>query len=150
MTRVRSDQFADFAARHGLRVEREELAAAPRDVVAPPRELDSHTLLTLRSGTADSEPLRMLLVSDASDMRTASIRDALWWLSADSWAIEHSGRDFRQWVTIYGYPDAEPATLRLFRLHLRQAEKLAVLLGASLYRELLAIYQAEIAARPSE
>lgn len=150
MTRDRSDQFADFAARYGLRVEREELPTAPRDVVAPPRELELHTLLTLRSRRADAEPLRTLFTSDASELRTPSIRDTLWWLSSDSWAIEHSGRDVRQWSATYGYPDAEPATLRLFRMHLRQAEKLALLLGDTCYRELLAIYEAEITVRPSE
>jgi hypothetical protein len=148
MTRDRSDQFADFAARHGLSVEREELPNAPRDVVAPPRELELHTLLTLRSGRADAEPLRMVFVSDAADPRMPSIRDALWWLSSDSWAIEHSGRNPRQWAATYGYPDAEPTTIRLFRLHLRQADSLTELLGGSVYRELLAIYEAEIAVRP--
>ena len=149
MTRDRSDRFADFAARHGLHIEQEELAASPRDVVAPPREIESHTLLTLHGPKADAVPLRTLFVSEATDSRPPSVRDALWWLSSDSWAIERAGRDCRMWAATYGYPDADAATVRLFRLHLRQAENLAALLGEDLYRELLALYEREVATHPA-
>ncbi len=148
MTRHRSDRFADFAARHGLHIEREELAASPRDVVAPPHELESHTLVTLHGPKADAAPVRTLFVSEPTDSRAPSVRDALWWLASDSWAVERAERDCRTWAATYRYPDAEPATARLFRLHVGQADNLAGLLGETLYQELHALYESEVSTKP--
>jgi hypothetical protein len=68
----------------------------------------------------------------------------MWWLSADSWAYERADGDLTRWSAIYGYPPDDAATLRLMRLHERQAHALSMLLGRKAYADLLSVYEAEI------
>jgi hypothetical protein len=72
------------------------------------------------------------------------MRDVLWWLSADSWAIERADRELVKWSAVYGYPVESTATTRIFRLHIAQADSLQSLLGTEAYGELLGLYQAEL------
>jgi len=140
-----SDPFVRFATQRGLQMSAIDLSAAPRDVLAPPCDLEWHTLVTLSLTREEEISIHALFVTQASDPRPPSMRDVLWWLSADSWAVEQSARDLGDWSATYRYPDGDPATLRLFRLHVEQAKALRTLLGETTYRELLAIYEAELA-----
>jgi hypothetical protein len=144
MGSARLDPFEQFVASHGLRVITEELAAYPRDVLAAPSDLDRHVLVTLTSEGGHSAPVRSLFVVSAVDARPASTRDVMWWLAADSWACEQAGNDLPRWAAIYGYPVDDPATVRLMRLHERQALALSALIGAEAYGQLLTLYQGEL------
>jgi len=146
MASDRSDSFSRFAAHHRLQISTAELSIAPRDVVAPPSELGRHTLVTLSGPRADAESLQLLFVTEASDLRPVSVRDALWWLVSDSWAIEQAERDFTRWAATYQYPDGDPASLRLFQLHSEQRDALMALLGESAYQDLLRVYEVDVAA----
>ena len=141
----RPDPFFSFADKHCLRITTEDLSAVPRDVLAQPADLERHVFVVLSGARADMPALRALHVSEACDPREVSFRDALWWLAADSWAVEQAGRDYGRWSDIYGYASENPATLRLFRLHTRQADDLQRLVGVEGYRELLGLYQEEVA-----
>lgn len=144
MSSARIDPFEQFVASNGLRIATEELTAYPRDVLAPPCELDRHVLITLTSEANGPGALRSLFVVGATDARPASARDVMWWLSADSWAIERAGSDPHQWAAIYGYPPDDPASLRLMRLHERQALALSTLIGREAYAALLQLYEVEL------
>lgn len=145
MASDRPDPFVRFATQRGLQMSAVDLPAAPRDVLAPPCDLEWHTLVTLSRTREEAVSINALFVTQASDPRPPSLRDVLWWLSADSWAVEESDRDLGHWSATYRYPDDDPATLRLFRLHVEQAKALSTLLGETAYRALLAIYEAEVA-----
>lgn len=138
------DSFSEFATENGLRLAASDVAAAPRDVAAPPSELERYTLVTMTSRRADRTPVILLFVSEQSAPHAPSMRDVLWWLAADSWAVEHSGRTIDVWAEIYAYPASDIATLRLFRLHVSQADRLESLLGSDAYRDLLALYRSEL------
>jgi len=138
------DAFMQFAMERGLRLSCADLNAAPRDVTAPPDELERYWLVTVTGKHADIGPLQTLFIMDQADPRPPSMRDALWWLSSDSWAVEHAGREMSNWANVYGYPTGSPATERVFRLHIAQADGLRALLGGDDYRQLLNLYQAEV------
>jgi hypothetical protein len=144
MRSAHPDPFEQFVANHGLQISTEELAAYPRDVLAAPCELDRQVLVTLKGSNSDLAGVRSLFVIAATDARPASTRDVMWWLSADSWAYERAGGDVNTWAAMYGYPADDNATLRLLRLHERQAEALSMLIGRQAYGELLNLYEAEI------
>jgi len=144
----RPDPFTRFAARCGVQISTADLSAVPRDVLAQPTDLSCHTLVTLTGSRADASSVRTLFLTEASDPRLITVRDVLWWLSSDSWAIEEANRDFGRWAAVHRYRDEEPATLRLFTLHLEQADALAALLGDAAYRELLRLYESEITTNP--
>jgi hypothetical protein len=112
-------------------------------VAASPEELERYALVTVSGKRADIAPLQTLFMTDPSDSQPPSMRDVLWWLSSDSWAIERAGREMVKWSAVYGYPVESPATARIFRLHIAQADGLQALLGTEAYRELLGLYQAE-------
>lgn len=138
------DSFSQFAAENGLRLAAADVVAAPRDVAAPPSELERYTLATVTSGRADRAPVILLFVSEQSAPHPPSMRDVLWWLAADSWAVENAGRAIDVWADTYAYAASDVATLRLFRLHVAQADRLESLLGRDAYRDLLALYRAEL------
>ena len=140
----RPDPFFNFAGKYGLHIVTEDLSAMPRDVIAQPADLERHVLVVLSGARADAPALHALYVSEACDPREVSFRDVLWWLSADSWAVEQAARDYARWSDLYGYASENPATLRLFRLHARQAESLQLLVGLEGYQELLGLYQEEV------
>lgn len=140
----RPDPFVSFADKHGIRITTEDLSAAPRDVLAQPADLERHVLVVLSGVRADARALYALHISEGCDPRQISFRDALWWLAADSWALEQAARDYTRWSDVYGYASENPATLRLFHLHTRQADGLQGLVGMEGYRELLGLYQEEV------
>jgi hypothetical protein len=145
MASGRPDPFERLAARCGLKMSTADLHVVPRDVLAAPGDLGRHTLVTVSGAQSASESLRILFLTEEEDARPISIRDVLWWLSSDSWAVENADRDFAHWITLYNYPDDDRAAARLFELHVKQASALIALLGEPTYKELLAVYQAEVA-----
>jgi hypothetical protein len=148
MSTDRSDPFVEFAVRCGLRISTIELPAVPRDVLAPPAELQWHTLMTLVGASASAIPIRTLFVTEASDSRPPGMRDLLWWLSSDCWALERADRNYERWAATYRYPTNDSATRRLFRVQIEQALALVGFLGEEAYRQLLALYAAEL--KPGE
>jgi hypothetical protein len=138
------DLFTNFADHFGLQIETEEVSAAPRDVLASPADGEWLTLVTLHARGSDSPCVRLVFVREPADLRPPTIRDALWWLASDSWAIEHAGRDLSQWAAIYQYPADDSSTRRLFTVHRDRADQLMGTLGQSGYTDLLALYRAEI------
>lgn len=138
------DAFVQFATERGLRLAWADVNAAPRDVTASPDELERYAIVTVTGSGPDMSPLQTLFITDQADPRSPSMRDVLWWLSSDSWAIERSGRELNHWANVYGYPVESPATARTFHLHIAQADGLKTLLGPDAYHELLSLYQAEL------
>ena len=144
MTSDHPDPFVRFAAGCGLQISTADLPFAPRDVLSPPANLEWFSLVTIASDRTQSAVMRALYIADASDPRPPSVRDVLWWLAADSWALEQANRDFRRWAATYQYPESDSASMRLFRLHVEQATALAALVGEQSYRELLGLYESSI------
>lgn len=138
------DAFCEFARSRGLEFSAADISAAPRDVTADPDELERHRLVSLSSRTSDRQ-IQILFTTDQLDTRPISMRDVLWWLSSDSWAIEQAERDLSRWAALYHQSADRAGTRRLFQLHVRQADDLRDLLGAADYRVLLSLYQAELA-----
>lgn len=138
------DVFASFAVRCQLQLRIEPLAAAPRDVLAPPDDADQVYLVTITKPSSGTL-LRSVFIKSADDPLPPDARDVLWWLAADAWAVRHSGRDLRRWAQEYRYPPDAEATGRLFEQHLAQNDALERLLGHAEYERLLALYDAEIA-----
>lgn len=143
MAPSRPDPFEQFASEHGLKIDTEQVYSAPRDVRATPAALDRHVLVGLAGKRADVPPLRLVFLSSPEDESPPTIRDVLWWLSSDAWAIEHARHDYVTWAAMYEYPDSESATRNLFALHSRQSAGLKTLLGDAGYRDLLTLYERE-------
>lgn len=144
MTPDGSDPFVQFATRCGLQMSMSEVSAVPRDVLAPPVQLEWHTLMTLDRPGSDRPAIQTIFISEVADRRPPSIRDALWWLASDCWVLEHAERDYHRWAATYDYSAEGPATARLFQLQLERAKALTVLLGEPAYNELLTVYAREI------
>lgn len=144
MTPDGSDAFVRFATQCGLQMATVEVSAIPRDVLAQPAELEWHTLMTLDRPGSRRAAIQTVFIGETADRRAPSIRDALWWLASDCWALEHVERDYSRWAATFHYSVDDPATSRLFQLHLDRAKALIALLGRSGYDELLALYTAEI------
>jgi hypothetical protein len=138
------DQFDRFAAECGLRITVENISGAPRDVSAPPADLDRYFLVSLSSFRGDLPPLRMVFVDEATRDGEPTIRDVLWWLSSDSWAAEQSHRQYSRWAEMYRYAYDDVAARRLFDLHVSQAIALSAMLGETAYNALLGLYAAEL------
>jgi hypothetical protein len=136
-----TDPFERFATERGIRISTAELGAAPRDIRASPAELDRHVLVELTNPRADAPPLRTLFLTAPEESNSPTMRDVLWWLASDAWAVDRAHYDLGKWAAMYEYPDGEPATLRLFRLHVGQAEALRALVGDVGYRDLLTLHQ---------
>lgn len=152
------DPFGELAARCGLRVATAEpLYAVPRDLLSPPSEAEQQVLVTLASARRpDAAPVRVLFAaplaagaeSPVADSPVAessvAVRDVLWWLAGDAWAVERARGDVAAWSAIHAYPPADPAAPRLYALHRRQADALRALLGEPDYDALLDAYAREI------
>lgn len=119
------------------------LNAAPRDLAAPPDEHERYTLVELRRGDNECS-VRVLFLSDASTAEPTSLRDVLWWLASDAWAVERAERDAAKWRSVLRYTDDNEASAHLFSLHVTQTEKLSELLGDDAYRDLLARYSVQL------
>lgn len=143
MLSVMLDVFDRFAAQCQLELHAEPLVAAPRDVLAGLEETDQYYLVTL-SSRASSESARVIFIRPTTDPSPPTMRDVLWWLAADSWAVDQADRDISRWAATYGIPVGAEPTARLFRLHVAQRQGLARLLGDDAYLRLLALYDAEV------
>lgn len=141
-----ADEVERLAVACGLTLTAEPLYAAPRDLASPPSEMEQHHLVTLarRGGTGNT--MRLVFVTPLGEPAAPTLRDVLWWLAGDAWAIERAGSTRDQWAAIHGYPLEDPGTAQLFARHVTQASALNAWLGAEAYRSLVAAYAAEIAA----
>lgn len=141
------DPFGELAARCGLRIATAEpLYAVPRDLLSPPSEAEQQVLVTLASARRpDAAPVRVLFAAPLGEADSApTVRDVLWWLAGDAWAVERARGDVAAWSAIHAYPPADPAAPRLYALHRRQADALRALLGEPDYDALLDAYAREI------
>src|SRR5438132_385783 len=115
-----SDPFERFASECELRVAVEALSIAPRDVLAPPADADEYFLVTLSGPQPQTGSIRLIIVIPPTDKRAApTVRDALWWLAADAWAIERAEGNMERWASTYDYPIQSAATMRLFERQMR-------------------------------
>jgi hypothetical protein len=135
------DAFERFAVQCGLRLESEPVLAAPRDVLTPLSDADQHHLVSLRGRSGDM--LQVIFITPQIASAPPRMRDVLWWLAADAWAVERSGRSIARWAGVHGYPLETDATAQLFNQHVAQAQTLSTVLGDENYRRLLALYEAE-------
>lgn len=142
-----ADEVERLAAACGLTLTAEALYSAPRDVASPPAEMDQHHLVTLARRSGERGALRLVFVTPLIDASAPTLRDVLWWLAGDAWAIERAGAALERWAAIHGYPLEDPASAQLFARHVTQASSLKAWLGADAYRSLLAAYAGEIGAR---
>lgn len=142
-----SDPFERFASECELRVTVEPLSVAPRDVLAWPADADEYFLVTLTGPRPDAGPIRLLIVVPPKETRAPpTVRDALWWLAADAWAIERADGSLERWASTYDYPLESAATARLFERQTRQTSALRALLCGDRYRQLLELYEGEVSA----
>jgi hypothetical protein len=139
-----SDNFDRFADECSLRLTAEPLCVAPRDMLAPLDEIEQHFLVSLtRSGTAES-PVRLVFLAPLRTLGGPSLRDVLWWVAGDAWALDRTDYELTEWAATYGYPETEDATVWLFEQARRQATALTKLLGDSNMRRLLDLYEADV------
>lgn len=138
------DAFERFAEECGLHLTAEPLCMAPRDVLAPLDAVEQHFLVDLSRMSSDTAPVRLIFVTPVTEPTTPAIRDVLWWLAGDTWALEQGDRKLEHWAATYGYPPDDRATARLFEQCVRQANALTRILGELDYRRLLALYEAEM------
>lgn len=142
------DAMSRFAASCRLRVTAEPLYHAPYDVLEPPSEAEQAYLVHLGlDDPTGASAMRLVFVALTARERSSqgnevapTVRDVLWWLAADAWAVEHARRDPLMWAAHHGFDSNEPATRLRFDRRLRQATDLSALLGEASYRRLLTTY----------
>lgn len=122
----------------------EPLTIAPRDVLAPIEGVEQHFLVSLSRAESRGEPVRLVFVTSLSEQGGPSIRDVLWWVAGDAWAVERAEQKPDLWAATYGYPIDGEATNWLFEQALRQRHAMAALLGEDDMQRLLALYESEI------
>ena len=116
-------------------------------MLASPVDADEYFLVTLTGPRADARSIHPVIVILPTDERKSpTVRDALWWLAADAWAIERADGDIARWASTYDYPLESAATKRLFERQLRQTSTLRALLCGSQYQRLLELYEGEVSA----
>lgn len=138
-----SDPFEQLAAECGLRVSMERVTLAPRDLAAPPDEAEQCYLVTVTApegGTA----ARLAFVRSLQNPEPPGVRDALWWLASDAWAIEQSGGAVARWATMQRLTSVESVAEREFAHYRAQTRSLAQALGADVYQRLLAAYEVSV------
>lgn len=139
-----SDSFERLALECGARIVVEELYTAPRDLVCPPADAEQCLLVTLRGIDGGQPALRFAYHTPLAQTATPLLRDLLWWLASDSWAIEQARGDEGAWAELHGYPPHDSASTRLFERHVRLAGELRALLGSQAYERLIALYAREV------
>jgi hypothetical protein len=137
-------EIAQLAAAGDMVLSAEPLYAAPRDVASPPGDMEEYHLVTLRRAGHGTGGLQLVFTSPLAECATPTLRDILWWLAGDAWAIDHAGAVLEVWARAHGYPRADPASARLFARHVSQASSLKQVLGDATYHTLLAAYEAEV------
>ena len=145
---VSRDPFEAFAKRHGLRIRAESVYSAPRDVLHPPSDSDQAFLITLHRQSRPHDSLSLVYFLPMTEEAPPAVRDVLWWLAADGWAMEEAQNEVAVWANGYGYSIKDQATARLFSAHKRQHAALKRLLGDSQYAELLGLYRQLSSATP--
>jgi hypothetical protein len=140
------EPFERFAADCGLRLAFEPLCSAPRDVLIPIEEAERHFVVTLHVQGRDSPGVRVIFAVPLASGATPGMRDVLWWLAGDAWAVERSRGEPDLWAATFGYPPRHPGVAQLFDCHARQCAALLALLGREAYDRLIALYDAEIKA----
>ena len=143
MSSTSPDVFERFAAQCQLQLRAEPLVAAPRDVLADIDEAEQHYLVTLTSRMSDAS-VTSVFIKPTIDPSFPDVRDVLWWLAADSWAVRQSGGELERWARVYRYPPHAESTARVFERHVAQSEALERLLGQIGYDRLLSLYDAEV------
>jgi hypothetical protein len=140
---VPTDPFEQLAAECGLRVSVERLSLAPRDLAAPPEEAEGSYLVTL-TGAEGGVAARLVFVTSLYEASAPGLRDALWWLAGDAWAIESSAGDVGTWAATYNLTSSATVATAEFDYYNMQARMLAAGLGDETYRRLLDLYRAEV------
>ena len=145
-----SDSFERLALECGVRIVVEELYTAPRDLVCPPADAEQCLLITLRGVHGGQAALRFAYHAPLAQRGPPLLRDVLWWLASDSWAIEQARGEESAWAELHGYPPHDSASTRLFERHGRLAGELRSLLGPQDYERLIALYAREVSlSRPT-
>src|SRR5690349_9202774 len=140
---VPTDPFEQLAAECGLHVSVERLSLAPRDLAAPPEEAERSYLITL-NGPEGGAAARLVFVTSLREAKAPGLRDALWWLASDAWAIEQSAGDGAKWAATHRLTNAGTVATAEFDHYSTQARLLAAALGEETYRRLLDLYDAEV------
>ena len=143
MSSAQPDVFERFAAQCQLELRAKPLVAAPRDVLADIEEAEQHYLVTVTSRMSEAS-VTSVFIKPATDASLPDVREVLWWLAADSWAVRQSGRELERWARVHRYPPDAESTARVFELHVAQSEALERLLGQIGYDRLLSLYDAEV------
>ena len=138
------DPFEAFAERSGLRLRAQSIYSAPRDVLDPPSDSEQHFLVRLEKEGQQEEAIALVFLLPMADARSPGLRDVLWWLAADAWALQQANGRITDWATGYGYPAADKATERLFEIQARQVAALRDLVGPDAFRRLLEVYSSEV------
>src|SRR5690606_5687727 len=98
----------------------EPLCVAPRDMLAPLDDLERHYLVSLTRSGAAGPPVRLVFLAPLRTLGGPSIRDVLWWVAGDAWALARADHDLTEWAATYGYPETDEATVWLFEQARRQ------------------------------
>ena len=138
-----TDPFEQLAAACGLRISVERISLAPRDLAAPPDESEGCYLITVR-GPEGSTAARLAFVRALQDPNPPRVRDALWWLASDAWAVERSGGDVTRWATIQRLTLTDTTVEREFEHYSAQSRTLASAIGSDAYQQLLAAYESSV------
>ena len=140
---VPTDPFEQLAAECGLRLSVERLSLAPRDLVAPPEEAERSYLVTLTEAEGGAAA-RLVFVTSLREAKPPGLRDALWWLAGDAWAIERSAGDVAKWAATHRLTNAASIVTVEFDHYRTQARLLAAALGEETYRRLLDAYETDV------
>ena len=138
-----TEPFEQLASEYGLRISVERVSLAPRDLAAPPDEVERCYLITA-VGPEGGTVARLAFVRALQDPSPPSVRDALWWLASDAWAVERSGGDISRWAAILRLTLTETTLEREFDHYSAQSRALALALGADAYQRLLAAYESSV------
>lgn len=155
------DPFTRFAIECGLSVSAEAVYYAPYDIAESPWEAEQIYLVTVTTDSPTPARALQLVFSVATDLDddggdtedaeigAPQVRDVLWWLAADAWLIEHASRDLHVWAAQQGLDTGSGAVRRRFDILLRQAVRLADMLGETDYARLVELHRREATGRQS-
>jgi len=138
--------FEAFARHCDLACRAERIGAAPRDLLAPLHAAEQHYLVFLsKRDTPETGPVvRMVFAKPLTDPDGPALRDVLWWLAGDAFAVDQADGQLAPWAASYGHPPHSPESARLFEVQREQTHQLRILLGEVAYRRLLELYESEL------
>ena len=144
------DAFEGLARSCDLDCRAEPICSAPRDLLAPLAAAEQQYLVSLsrRGDRAPDRVLRMVFAKPLTDSSGPTLRDVLWWLAGDAFAVEQADRQLAPWAASYGHEPKAPEAARLFQLQRQLADQLCTLLGEVAYRRLLVLYENELSHAP--